>query len=455
MDRQNDGLLGLLMRMIGKRPVTKLGALAIIITTVISFIIFRAFPTLFTTNEIITRAFAADTHQPTIVAILPLTGPDSWSGRQIQAAIEYAHEDRCIADPEFCANVSLRILDDRGDVEVARRHARDAAEDSDVIAVIGHFSSSVTSDVLSIYCDEDVDLPLIMPVPTATHITYSARNIGCSASVRLPPSNQLQGQQLAELVRHIEEHHDHNEHDGTTRYIALFRDQNNAEYSNSLGREFASALSADSSINYKLAIDIAVSGPNGGLIVTDTIAQYDGMNIWVIAGMTPAVLQTLRQASALGILPDHVILTDGAISEQLFIEGRDVIGSNIHLLFQTPPDSQRLQQVLSVTEGDGSELSFAPYGNDAYMLLALLIEGQSQDGLGFTREQMRREVANLIPVNSDSSIDYPRRPNERLTLRQLSFDRVGNNQNIRYSYYVYEESDPVGGGRFVRELIDD
>jgi len=197
--------------------------------------------------------FTGDDRPYQVAVALPLTGPDSKAGQEVfEAALRYWNQN---AATHRVMGISLMPYDDKDDTAIAREVAQQLVDDDKVLAVIGPFSSSTAKAVMPTYIrgnKSEGELPVIMPVPTATTTTALAGKLGGMATLRLPPNNQKQAEDgihfCSQKLR--------------AETYAIVRDQTNPEYSNDLGYAFKREISK---AGEKVVFDIGVGGHSGRL----------------------------------------------------------------------------------------------------------------------------------------------------------------------------------------------
>lgn len=422
-----------------------LTSLAIFLATTLTVFLLRAFLWSFAGSIYVNWV----DQQPVRIAVaMPYTGEAKKSAEQIWKAVTQAQWDHCHSDPEWKRSCDPGLLsfyraDDGGDTIQARDTAKQLIADKPTIAVIGNLTSTVTEAALPTYCDAKNSIAIVMPVPTATHIVDDAAEMGCTAVLRLPPTNVEQGRASADLVEKLMEA-------GVTtppkptpeNWVAVFRDQSNPEYSNDLGLDFEYALRTydrEYGTQLRVLLDTGIGGDIGGPIVTPEMRAFP-VRVLFIAGMTSAVLQTLRQEKIIGWSPPITVLTDGAFSADLLATGRDVLNDNTYLVF--PIDTARidLRAVVSNLRLNPNEIAYASYGYDAAKLLMCAI-----DQLGKSQEKITREsIRKLI----ESWHNGPPIAGAFIVQNQYEFDKLGNNRNAIVALYRYNTTsgqfEPLG-----------
>ena len=89
--------------------------------------------------------------------------------------------------------LKVLLLDDAGDIETAEEVASSLVEDTDVLGVVGHYSSDVTLAAAAVY--EAGGLPVISPTSTAVRIATAGDYV-----FRTVPSDRLAAKALANYV---------------------------------------------------------------------------------------------------------------------------------------------------------------------------------------------------------------------------------------------------------------
>jgi ABC-type branched-subunit amino acid transport system substrate-binding protein len=379
------------------------------------------------------RAAGLDAVDQAIAVVLPSTGGDAKAADEMIKAINQAKSDHCrgASSSKLACKIKINFEDDLGVPDEATRIAKKLRESSrEVIGVIGHFSSSTTERALGEYCTGQT-LPIVMPVITATSIVDTARSIGCTAVLRLPPTNQQQGSEAAKLLGRMPNKTDQKK---TERVVGLMRDQSNPVYSNDYGRAFLDALRRRHQAvekYYHVMFNVAVGGETAGLPITSGMAQLEDIDVVLIIGMTDLVLQSLRQAKSVKWEPGSVIITDGAVSEALVTEGEGVLAENVYLVFPLPKEKRVPLQALHETIGlQAQSISFAGYGYDSALLMLMAIDELEKARKKINREELstviRSWTENRTEIVGKFSI-----------VSSYTFDKTGNNAHPALGLYQY------------------
>lgn len=128
--------------------------------------------------------------------------------------------------------VDIKLFEDFGSIEEAKRIAKELANDEECILVIGNSNSTVTSVTLSIFLESENPPSYILPIATATNIIEKASVEKYEAILQLLPDNSSQAKQIQRLVENLV----------PKPRVAIFGDQENPLYSEELMRDVASRI---------------------------------------------------------------------------------------------------------------------------------------------------------------------------------------------------------------------
>ncbi len=395
----------------------------------------------------IVTALGLNRETPKIAVVLPLTGSDAKAAGEMRSAAELAKRDYCRGPnaAQLPCTIEFVAKDDTGVPEKAARVAKELMSDRGIIAVIGHFSSSTTEMALKEYCQNPEPVAIVMPVPTATGIVDQAHSLGCKAVLRLVPTNEQQGREAAKLLAVLPVVESQIGGNGE-HMIGILRDQSNPVYSNDFGREFLNALRnqlASRGTRYSVLFNAPIGGEVNGLLQSTGMGLLRATDAVLIIGMTDLVLQSIRQAKLVGWMPGNIVLTDGALSENLITEGKNVLTDHVYLVFPLPaqrePSLKDLHLELHLKSED---ISFAAYGYDSAMLLLIAVEALERQHKSLTRDQL----ASIISGWTENRTDI----RGHFTLSDgHTFEKSGNTAHPKLGLYRYRPSnlsfDPVPG----------
>jgi hypothetical protein len=382
----------------------------------------------------------ASVDKPLIAIALSYSGSDVNASDEVLKGAKKAKEYFCNSNGrgnrKLACSVDIDEPDDSGDQAQAKRVANRIMNNSSVVAVIGHLSSSVTEAAINEYCTKyygfiQRSITIVMPVPTATSLVSQARALGCKAILRLPPTNTQQAEKAANFLARIP-----SDQKGSQFILGILRDQNNPTYSNNFGTQITSRLDSEmvkAGRRYVVAFNVAVGGETGGFIVTQEIRLFD-LNALFIAGMTDVVLQTLFQAKTLKWTPKNIVLTDGALAGKLAKQGEDILNENTYLIFPIAlRDKVRDLHVKIGLRPD--EISFAGYGFDSMLLILHAIDQLDREGIKLTRRSVEKLISSWATTTNALMIqnDFVVSP------EGYSFDEWGNNLHPVIGLFQYQK----------------
>lgn len=110
---------------------------------------------------------SGDSNIAKIGVFLPLTGENADNGEHIKNAVEMFADEYNEADHDF--EIELVVRDDRGEPKTATNIAREFAEDDDIIAVVGSFTSTAAMAAAPIF--DKAGIPQISP--TSSHPDFT------------------------------------------------------------------------------------------------------------------------------------------------------------------------------------------------------------------------------------------------------------------------------------------
>ncbi|XBH21565.1 ABC transporter substrate-binding protein [Jonesiaceae bacterium BS-20] len=135
---------------------------------------------------------AADENVAKIGVFLPLTGENADNGQQIQKAIEFYVDEYNKEDNKF--DIELVIRDDRGEAKTATNIAREFAEDDQIVAAVGSFTSSAAMAAAPIF--DKAGIPQISPTSSHPDFTGMGKYI-----FRGTPTQDKEASLIAEYLK--------------------------------------------------------------------------------------------------------------------------------------------------------------------------------------------------------------------------------------------------------------
>lgn len=352
-------------------------------------------------------------------------------------------------------------------------------EDVEVIAAIGHVTSTATKAYASFYGKQR--LPLIMPMATATDLTNYLRGTWrVPAILRLVPTNAKQSELLSSFLLN----------NGAYRVI-IAKDLSNPAYSGDLVEGFRTHFvtqpfeiqrkkkPADNRpmflVNHGEIVAVIPAGGESGAPVTYPEIKEMTSDAFVMIGMTNFSLETLAQARASSVNAKFTVFTDGAIDEDLLprvnsllsdanknrriIRDRIPVKGIIYISFplDEPMPKQLEEKIFNQFHEWGGPprnlaMTHSLYVVDAAQIVLQLIKGSVADQGYSLFASARGAVADKIEewnkknVTSENFSTYDPQ-------RKYKLDTSGNALNIEY--HLYRASLPGVTERDIKEFADD
>jgi hypothetical protein len=203
---------------------------------------------------------------------------------------------------------------------IAEDEIRRAAEERrPAVAVIGHTTSQATLDTAAVYAKHE--LTVLMPYATRTGIAKNVASVdagGCKVprALQFPPSNKAQAISIAKFLR-----------SNNVRSVVLFRDAANDAYSSDCADALVALLENPEQpppstpptapvSRIEVVSEIPVSGGASRWYVTADVAAANA-DAYVVIAMTKPSLEIIRQTARAALKPKLIVLTDGAIDDNL------------------------------------------------------------------------------------------------------------------------------------------
>jgi hypothetical protein len=440
-----------------------------VLSTVVGFLLVTGIPTAVFYWNIITPYFTTESKFRILVPLetrytdyikfvqngdrLDPKNLDSRASKNINTAIDKALTQWKLDYPQDAQKISADLdffffpEGSASDKEVAKKAFSKALEISktenrQIIALIGNISSTSTQ-TYGEFCAEK-QIPMILPLATATDLLHSLRNV--PAVLRLPPSNEKQADLIARFL--LEKAVVDNGKRNAIRTL-LVKDLSNKVYSDDLInvfrslyvqnplKQFADEKNANGSSTKQFGriigtIPIGIDATNPFL---DTHISNPEADALVLFSMTDPALETLAQVQATKIKFPYIILTDGAVDQYLLERIGGVIPKedlpNIYLTFPLScPMPSELDDLMGNTGyKDGLDLTHSIYVADsAYIALNLVKNGfianEQADLKGYL-------IKTIKEWSAKGSIEVPVYKNRRYTT-----DSSGN--CALYPYHLFQ-----------------
>lgn len=233
------------------------------------------------------------------------------------------------------------------------------------VAIMGHVTSTVTLACGDIYrkitqennekakSEDDkeklIPLPMILPLSTATSLTYSLSLNDGPAVVRLPPANDRQTELISDFLNFKR-----------ANRVTIVKDLSNTIYSDDLIDSFHSHF-VDEPFRNKSLLDqfqvqhgeilatVPAGGTSGEPFLHTGISSIRGDALLLFA-MTEVSLETIAEARAIGFTAKYTLLTDGAIDEHLIPRANALISGQGRARAGVVPDSNTLYLTFPLDE---------------------------------------------------------------------------------------------------------
>src|SRR5258708_4625176 len=317
--------------------------------------------------------------------------------------------------------------DDETHEQAMAKAMDDAKKDGfEVVGVIGNVTSTATLGYGKLCGKEKYNLPMILPMATATNLTHSLRVSNVPAILRIPPANDKQAKLISDLLL-------------TTANPALrtliVKDLSNPVYSGDLVDSFRQSYVQKPlekierfesefpgqriPIQFGRILGVVPAGGDGGNPFMYSALQKVNPDALVLFGMTDFSLETIAQTRASGLKYRYLILTDGAVDEYLLPRLVSVLNDrqlrNTYLTFPlSVPMPQDLKKIMSVIGKNGRrnlEMTHALYVADAVQIsLTILTTGiiekdQTNSANHILTEGLKNWTAEAEKQHIDSDAD--------------------------------------------------
>ena len=195
--------------------------------------------------------------------------------------------------------LKIAIADDSNNPQVAQKLAQKLAENSDILGVIGHFSSDVTLAAASTY--ESADLVAISPTSTSVSISNAGDYI-----FRTVPSDRFAGNALAEhLLERLNKQNAAIFYNSQSDYSNSLKDAFSTDLISNGGRIITEFDLGDSNFDPELAIAKAEeNGAEALIVLADSstldsalsVARANNLQLPLLAGDSVYTAKTLQAA---------------------------------------------------------------------------------------------------------------------------------------------------------------
>lgn len=308
--------------------------------------------------------------------------------------------------------IELVWRDDQGSMQRGKEVAQEFAENLDMVAVLGHYGSSMTQELSLIY--QHYGLLNMTATSTATEIT--ARD-GLDLVFRNIPNDRQVASQLAEFSR---------END-LERIIVLNKDD---EFGRSLANAFENR-SRQIGVNVvdRRSYDFTTGVPQFRRMIKEWQDYYQYEAIF-LAGVVPQAAEFIKLAREMGM--DNTILGgDGLDSPQLWEIGGDAVnGVIVGTYFHSEQSGEKIREFVQAFE---ASYGYQPdvWAAQGYATLKLLAKGMREAESTVPR-QVAQALRNMQPFQSilghtefDENGDLVQRSITSKVVRNQQFEYLG------------------------------
>lgn len=331
---------------------------------------------------------------------------------------------------------------------------------SEVVAAIGHVTSSVTRAYGQLYGGEEI--PLILPLATASNLPHYLTSTGdVPALLRLPPSNAAQAEMISDFLLRR----------STGPTVLIARDLSNPAYSNDLVDNFRTyftqlpfSTARQTATVQRAAFDpyavnhgrifavFPTGGESGGPVLNPLLSRLQ-TDALLLFGMTEPSLEALVQMKRSGVQPGHVFFTDGAVDEYLLPRIRRLVadpafplphaGQAIEKIYLPFPLDEPMPSALRQVVGEVAnldprslELTHSQYVSDAVQILLTVIFQDVERAREPGRTIVARVFRNWIRNRKIEDVKFLYDEGKIYHL-----DGDGNSTNLQY--HLYSASAPA------------
>jgi branched-chain amino acid transport system substrate-binding protein len=332
----------------------------------------------------------------------PLTGPRAWSGQQFQRGAEQAVVDINAAGGVLGQQLTLIVGDDASDPQQAQAVANKLIDDGASL-IIGHRSSDMTAATLEIYATAKV----VQITPSSTNPTLTER--GINSFFRVTGRDDDQGLLAGDYMK---------QH-WADRSIGIIHDE--SSYGIGLARHTRARLN-QLGINAVFFAEFKAGLLDYGDLL-DQIRQQD-IEVLYIGGYSAESALIIRQARDAGM--DVQLVSGDALHNSDFwlIAGSAGVGS----VFTFDVDPRTRAEAKSLVKHFRAE-GYEPEGYTLHTYAALQVWVAAVEKAGSTDHDA---VVNIMHASSFDTV-----------LGKIEFDEKGDLTRHDYTWYIWEEGQPV------------
>jgi branched-chain amino acid transport system substrate-binding protein len=316
--------------------------------------------------------------------------------------------------------IAMKPQNDKGNIELALKYAKDAAETENVLAVVGHFESSIMAETLDIYRRSNV--PVLMPVPTNPNLTDEFHK----TILRMPPNDDDQGNIASNFISSRK----------NIKHVAVIRDDDNPTYSQYLADKFRAGI--DNARTNKM---------DGPVVVLDETIQKGRLgrahpdrlrSLKVDAVFFPgtaANANTLLEMFGAAQYKPLILMTDGVLTRSFLLRLSEDPERRLLVTFQLNKTTANAGYPTACIDSFAEfELSFCPYGFDSVILIKQILRTVNA-AIALTQRQISR--ADVLKHFADLRTE---REPMRAAFNSYKFDKKGENTLVEFAIWRAEKT---------------
>ncbi|MGE5482601.1 MAG: ABC transporter substrate-binding protein [Bacteroidota bacterium] len=337
----------------------------------------------------------------------PMTGDGAEYGKAFEDGVKLAVDQFNARGGYQGRKVEVVLGDDKNEPGEAAKVATKFASDSDIVAVIGHWSSTATLAGVPIY--ERGQVPMI--TPTASHPDITKPDT--KWIFRSSTTQDLEGKNLAELaVKKL----------GKKRIAVVYINTDWGKANSSFFKQYAEESGAR-------VVAYEAYPPDQGVDFTAMLTKIKGLqpDLVYLGSLYAEGVRIIKQAKELGITADFLGSATFYAQNLLDTGGKDVEGVYLDALFIPSKKDERVQKFVKdfqarygKTPGYFDALA---YDAATIVLRALELGGPTRQGI---RDAMEEEVNGLPLVTGVVQFDANRsdmnKPYVNLVIRNGQFE---------------------------------
>ena len=246
------------------------------------------------------NAQIGDCHAYSLAVSVPI-GADSDTAQEILRGVAQAQQEINLQGGINGVSLKIAIADDNNDPQVAQKLAEDLSNNSEILGVIGHFSSDVTLAAAAVY--ESKGLVAISPTSTSVSLSNAGEYI-----FRTVPSDRFAGSALAKhLLESLNKQNAAVFYNSESNYSNSLKDAFSTDLVSNGGRVVSEIDLSDADFDVNSAIELANKNGAEALVLLATsstlnkalsVTKNNQQQLPLLAGDDVYTAKTLQTAGA-------------------------------------------------------------------------------------------------------------------------------------------------------------